>query len=71
MRFIEDKRKTYTLQWSELLREDETPFTSLEELTPDIKVLAPWVNEDGAITHSLARTVIPKGKCRDWYVDML
>ena len=61
MHFIEGKRKTYTLQWTELLRDDESLFTSLEELTPGTNVLAPWVDAVGTITHSPALKNIPKG----------
>ena len=47
-------KKTYAIQWTELLTTSETPFESLSELTPGTEVLAPYYNSGNKINYSIA-----------------
>ena len=52
-------KKTYAIQWTELLNVNETPFSSFEELVPGTEVLAPYYQSDGKINFSCATVVNP------------
>lgn len=51
VRFTGDKKKTYSIQWTELLTPTELPFNSVEELTPGTAVLAPYTDDDPGNIH--------------------
>ena len=55
VRFQEgNDKKTYAIQWTELLTTSETPFESLSELTPGTEVLAPYYDSGDKINYSIA-----------------
>ena len=54
VRFKEDRRKTYSIQWSELLHLDETPLESFDEAIPGIELLAPYHYDSGKIEYRIA-----------------
>jgi len=58
VRFKEDKRKSYSIEWSELLHLDETPLENIDEAVPDTELLAPYYDPDNAIKYAVA-TVMP------------
>lgn len=57
IRFKEDKRKTYSIQWTELLTPHEIPFENLDVLTPGTEVLAPYTVEGEGVQYSTAVVV--------------
>lgn len=57
IRFKEDKRKTYSIQWTELLTPHEIPFENLDVLTPGTEVLAPYTVEGEDVQYSTAVVV--------------
>lgn len=57
IRFKEDKRKTYSIQWTELLTPREIPFENLDVLTPGTEVLAPYTVEGEGVQYSTAVVV--------------
>ena len=69
VQFIEGSgKKTYAIQWTELLNMDETLFQSLEELVPGTEVLAPYYQSDGKINFFCATVVNPdKDKIQGTY----
>ena len=55
VRFTGDKKKPYSIQWTELLTPTELPFSSVEELAPGTAVLAPYTDDaPGNIQYSPA-----------------
>jgi len=56
------KKKTFAIQWTELLSiTAETPFESLSELVPGKEVLAPYYDSGDKINYSLA-VITGRGK---------
>ena len=66
VRFSEDKRKSYSIQWSELLTSDEVPFESIDQLLPGTEVLAPYhYGSEEDVQYSPA-TVVSGSKAKGW-----
>lgn len=57
VRFKEDKRKSYSIEWSELLNLDETPLASIDEANPGKELLAPYYDGDNAIKYAVAKVL--------------
>ena len=60
VRFEEDKRKSYSIEWSELLHLDETPLASIDEADAGTELLAPYYDADNTIKYAVAK-VLPVG----------
>ena len=56
--FHGDKRKSYSIQWGELLTTGEVPFESLEQLQTGTEVLAPYQYGAGNVHYSPATVII-------------
>lgn len=58
LQFVGDE-KTYSILWTELLTPGmELPYSSYEDLQPNLEVLAPWEDGDGIIQFAPV-TVLP------------
>ena len=69
----EDKRKSYSIEWSELLCLNETPLASIDEADPGTELLALYFDADNAIKYAVAK-VLPGGvakKQRGKIIDVL
>ena len=62
-------KKTYAIQWTELLTTTETPFESLSELTPGTEVLAPYYDSVDKINYSIA-IIGGKGRKEGEYIKL-
>ena len=62
VRFNEDKKKSYCIQWSELLTTAEVPFESIQQLLPGTEVLTPYHYGAGDVQYSPAVIVTGKGR---------
>ena len=55
VRFQEgNDKKTYAIQWTELLTTSENPFESLSKIIPGTEVLAPYYDSGDKINYSIA-----------------
>ena len=54
-------RKTYSLAWTELLRYDGIPFSSLDELTDGVKLQAPYTDGESSAVSFWPAVVVDKG----------
>ena len=59
VRFNEDKKQSYSIQWSELLTA-EVPFESIQQLLPGTEVMAPYHYGAGDVQYSPAVIVTEK-----------
>ena len=60
IRFDGDK-KTYSLVWTELLREDGMPFSSLDELTDGVTLQAPYTDGESSAVSFWPAVIVDKG----------
>ena len=62
VQFNEEKKKSYSIQWSELLTPAEVPFETIQQLLPGTDVLAPY--HYGVVDVQYSPAVIVTGKGR-------